>query len=150
MTAAENESLQKDIRRALIRRIMIYIGVILVIIIAFTFAFRQFKIYSDARLALREAKNIKMSLEMINTEYYAIGISIYDDTAEGNIRKGAYDYVKKIQGELKGEMKLTGYDSANRIITGIEYETENYIVRYSKNGKEETWRVSLIKELLSY
>ena len=87
---------------------------------------------------------------MINTEYYAIGISIYDDTAEGNIRKGAYDYVKKIQGELKGEMKLTGYDSANRIITGIEYETENYIVRYSKNGKEETWRVSLIKELLSY
>jgi hypothetical protein len=150
MTAAENESLQKDIRRALIRRIMIYIGVILVIIIAFTFAFRQFKIYSDARLALREAKNIKMSLEMINTEYYAIGISIYDDTAEGNIRKGACDYVKKIQGELKGEMKLTGYDSANRIITGIEYETENYIVRYSKNGKEETWRVSLIKELLSY
>ena len=150
MTAAENESLQKDIRRAFIRRIIVYIVVILVIIIAFTFAFRQFIIYSDARLALREAKNIKMSLEMINTEYYAIGISIYDDTAEGNIRKGAYDYVKKIQGELKGEMKLTGYDSANRIITGIEYETENYIVRYSKNGKEETWRVSLIKELLSY
>lgn len=150
MTAAENESLQKDIRRALIRRIMIYTGVILAIVIAFTFAFRQFKIYSNARLALREAKNIKMSLEMINTEYYAIGISIYDDTAEGNIRKGAHDYVKKIQGDIKGEMKLTGYDSANRIITGIEYETDNYIVRYSKNGKEETWKVSLIKELLSY
>ena len=150
MTAAENESLQKDIRRAFIRRIMIYIGVILAIVIAFTFAFRQFKIYSDARLALREAKNIKMSLDMINTEYYAIGISIYDDTAEGNIRKGARDYVKKIQGDLKGEMKLTGYDSSNRIITGIEYETDNYIVRYSKNGKEEIWKVSLIKELLSY
>ncbi len=150
MTAAENESLQRDIRRALFRRIMIYAVVILAIIVVFTYTFRQFKIYSNARLALREAKNIKMSLEIINTEYYAVGISIYDDTADGNLRKGARDYVYKIQGDIKGEMKLTGYDSAKRLITGLEYETEDYIVRYTRAGDDEKWQVSLIKELLSY
>lgn len=150
MTAAENESLQKDVRRALIRRITIYVVVIVTLVIVVAFAFRQFKIYSNARLALREAKNIKMSLEMINTEYYAIGLSIYDDTADGNIRKGARAYVEKIQGELKGEIKLTGYDSAKRLITGLEYENEGYIVRFKHNSEGDIWQVSLIKELLTY
>lgn len=150
MTAAESESLQRDIRRAFFRRIMIYIGVILALVIVVTYAFHQFKIYSNARLKLREAKNVKMSLEILNTEYYAAGISIYDDTAEGNLRKGAKAYVEKIQGELEGEVKLTGYDSKNRIITGLEYETKDYIVRYIRNGEEDTWTVSLIRELLTY
>ena len=150
MTAEENEILQRDIRRALIRRIVTYILIILALVIAFVYAFRQFKIYSNARLALREAKNIKMSLEMINTEYYAVGLTIYDDTADGNLRKGARDYVYKIQGDINGEIKLTGYDSKNRIITGLEYETEEYIVRFSRTGENEKWQVCLIKEILSY
>ena len=150
MTATENKSLQRDIRRALFRRIMVYAGVILAIVLVFTIAFRQFKIYSNARLALREAKNIKMSLEMVNMEYYALDISIYDDTADGNLRKGAYDYVRKTQGDFKGEIRLVGYDSTNRRITGLEYETEDYIVRYSHIGEEDKWQVCQIKELLTY
>ena len=150
MTAAENESLQRDIRRALFRRIMIYIGVISAVVIVFAFAFHQFKIYSNARLALREAKNIKMSLEMVDTEYYAANLSIYDNTADGNLRKGARDYVNRIQGDIKGDIKLTGYDVVNRLITGLEYETEDYIVRFKRSGDDESWQVCLIKELLSY
>ena len=150
MTASENESLQRDIRRAFFRRIMIYIGVILALAIIATFVFHQFKIYSNARLKLREAKNIKMSLEMINTEYYALGLSIYDEKAEGNIRKGAYTHMEKLQGELEGTVKLTGYDSAKRQITGLEYETKDYIVRYTRIGEEGEWKICLIKELLTY
>ncbi|MBR4341619.1 MAG: hypothetical protein IKP88_02725 [Lachnospiraceae bacterium] len=150
MSATENESLQRDIRRAFFRRIMIYIGVILAIAVIAVIAFRQFNTYSNARLKLREAKNIKISLEMVNTEYYALGLSIYDDTAEGNIRKGAYTHVEKLQGTIEGTVRLTGYDSKNRQITGLEYETEDYIVRYSRDGEEGKWVVCMIKELLTY
>lgn len=150
MTAAENESLQRDIRRAFFRRIMIYIGLIIAIVIVFAFVFHQFKIYSNARIALREAKNIKMSLEMVDTEYYAANLSIYDNTGDGNLRKGARDYVYRIQGDIKGDFKLTGYDTANRLITGLEYETEDYIVRFTRSSDDGAWQVCLIKELLSY
>ncbi len=150
MTASDNKSLQKDIRRAFIRRVLTYIVVILAIVIAFTIAFRQFKIYSNARLALREAKNIKLSLEMVNTEYYGIGTSIYDDAAEGNIKKGALSHVEKLQGSINGSVKLTGYDTKNRTITSLEFENEDYIVRYSRNGENDIWQVCLIKEILSY
>lgn len=150
MTASDKETLQKDIRRAFIRRVLTYAGIILILVIAFTIAFRQFKIYSNARLALREAKNIKLSLEVVNTEYYGIGTSIYDDTVEGNIRKGALSHVERLQGELNGSVKLTGYDTLKRIITGLEFENEDYVVRYYKNGKDDVWQVCLIKEILLY
>ncbi len=150
MTAEENEILQRDIRKALFRRIMLYIIVIAALVVVAVFVFRQFKIYSNARLKLREAKNIKITLEMLNTEYYAAGVSIYDEKADGNLRKGALTYVERIQGELKGSVKLTGYNSSKRQITGLEYETEDYIVRYSVTGDSDVWQVCLIKELLSY
>lgn len=150
MNASDSDSLRRDIRRAFIRRILIYAGVILAIVIVFAIAFSQFKRYSNARLVLREAKNIKMGLEMVNTEYYGAGLSIYDDSADGNIRKGALEHVKKLQGEPDGAIKLFGYDTSERLITGLEYETEEYIVRYTRKGEEEKWTVSLIKKLLEY
>lgn len=150
MFVKDNETYQRDIHRALIRRVLTYAGIILAIIVVFTFLFHKFRIYSNARLALREAKNVKMSLDMINTEYYAIGVSIYDDSVEDNLKKGARDYVFKIQGNLKGDFKLTGYDSTKRLITGLEYETDDYIVRYSHVDDEDKWQVCLIDEILSY
>ena len=150
MSVSDNETLQRDKQRAFFRRIMIYIGVIIAIIVIGAFLFHQFKVYSNARLRLREAKNIKISLEMIDTEYYAFGLSVYDDTADRNIRNGVCDHVEKLQGKLEGTIKLTGYDLTNRQITGFEYETEDYIVRYEKNDIENIWTVCLIKELLKY
>jgi len=150
MTASDNETLQRDIRRAMFRRIMTYIGIIVALAVIVAFVFHQFKVYSNARLKLREAKNIKMSLEVIDTELYAFGTSIYDDTCEGNIRKSAYAHVEKLQGKIEGLIKLTGYDSAKRLITELEYETKDYIIRYTRTGEQEEWKVCLIKELLTY
>ena len=146
--AAHN--LEQDKRRALIRRVIIITVVIIGLLIFSFLTFRSFKIYSEARIALREAKNIKMSLEVADLEYYSVGINIYDETAEGNIRKGAFDYVNKIQGNPDGFMRLTGYDTQTRKITGFEFETEKYIVRFSHNSEGDKWQIFQIKELLDY
>ncbi|GEM_PF-1474329 len=146
--AAQN--LEQDKRRAIIRNVIIITVVIIGVVILAIYTFRSFKLYSEARIALREAKNIKMTLEVADLEYYSIGSSIFDDTAEGNIRKGAYDYVNKIQNNPEGFMKLTGYDSQLRKITGFEYETEKYIIRFSHNSDGDKWQIFQIKELLDY
>ncbi len=143
-------NLEQDRRRAFIRRVII-IGIILIGLVVFSIlAFRSFKLYSDARLTLREAKNIKMTLDVADLEYYSVGLNIYDETAEGNIRKGALAYVNKIQGDPEGIIRLTGYDSQKRKITGFEYETEKYIIRYSHTSDGDSWQVYQIKELLNY
>ncbi|MBO4510133.1 MAG: hypothetical protein J5718_02165 [Lachnospiraceae bacterium] len=142
--------LEQDKRRAFIRKVVIAGIVIIGLVVFAILAFRSFKLYSEARMKLREAKNIKMTLEVADLEYYSIGTNIYDETAEGNIRKGAFDYVNKIQDNPEGIMRLTGYDSQLRKITGFEYETEKYIVRYSHTEEGDRWQIFQIKELLDY
>lgn len=148
----ENNGISREeaLRKMFIRRVIVVALIIAAVIIAITIVFRQFRLYSDARIALREAKNIKISLEVADMELYGAGLSIYDETAEGNLRKGAVTYVNKMQGELQGTYKLTGYDSSRHKITGFEYELEKFIVRYKYNEDGDTWQVFQIKELLTY
>ena len=141
---------QQDERRNMLRRILIFVVVICVLIIVATFIFNRFKVYSEARLALRETKNIKITLEIADLEYYSLGLNIYDETADGNIRVNAREYVNRMQGELEGIIRLTGYDSTRRKITGLEYELTDYIVRYTWTEDGEVWQVCQIKELLNY
>ena len=148
----ENNGITREqaLRKMFIRRVIVVALILTAIIIAITIAFNQFKLYSNARLALREAKNVKMTLEMVDLEYYGAGINIYDESAEGNIREGALAYVKKMQGNPEGTIKLTGYDSKKRKITGFEYELKDFIVRYTSNEDGDCWQVCQIKELLTY
>ena len=148
----ENNGITREeaLRKIFIRRVIVVALIIIAVVTVITISFRQFKIFSDARLALREAKNIKMTLEMADMELYSAGLCIYDETAEGNLRKGARAYVDKLQGDPEGTIKLTGYDSGKHKITGFEYELEKYIVRYSYTEDGDTWQVCQIKELLTY
>lgn len=151
MTTVEYEQKRlQDERRNAIRRILLIAIVICALIIVALFAFNSFKTYSEARLALREAKNIKITLEMADLEYYSLGLNIYDETADGNLRQGANEYLHRMQGDIEGIVRLTGYDSSKRKITGLEYELEDYIVRYTYNEEGETWQICQIKELLVY
>ncbi|MCR5726580.1 MAG: hypothetical protein K6G24_03855 [Lachnospiraceae bacterium] len=150
MQVNNSMSIEQQMKRASFRRILIAILIICVLLVIGVFVFSRFKGYSEARLTMREAKNIKMTLEMADMEYRGMGYSIYDETAEGNIRSGAVAYVNKIQGNPEGRMRLFGYDSTSRKITGFEYETDEYIVRYQYIDNKDTWKVFQIKELLAY
>ena len=150
MSGNRNEKYERDMLRYYIRRALIVAVILIAVILVISFAFKRFKLYSNAHLALREAKNIKISLETVDTEYYALGSNIYDETGNGNIKAGAMAYVKKVQSDPDGIIKLTGYDSKNRKITGFEYELDEYIVRYQIDDNGESWHVYQIKSLLDY
>jgi uncharacterized protein (UPF0333 family) len=159
-------SLEENSTRLMIRRILVFILVIAAGFIIGYFVFKRFNDLSDAHQVLREAKNIKMSLEMIDREYYAAGFSIYDENAKGNIRRTAYDYVHRLQGNITGDIRLSGYNTETRTITCLEYEAGDFIVRYKFNqddeksgddstedSKDETgssWQVFKIDEILGY
>ena len=99
-------SKEENSTRLMIRRIFIYIVVIIICLIIGYFIFKQFRDMSDARMALREAKNIFMSLEMVDMEYYGLGLTIYDEKAAGSIRSGAAEKARRLQGDVKGEIRI--------------------------------------------
>lgn len=150
MTENVQDKIQRDLRKNLRIRIIIYVLILAALVAACYLIFNVFRTNSNARIALREAKNIKISLEMADMELSATGLTIYDETADGNVRKGALSFVNRMQGNPEGRIRLNGYDSSKRKITGYEYEIGDYIVRYKLTSDGDSWGVYMIKEVTIY
>ncbi len=135
------------------RRQMIRIAVIgvLVLIGLICFAlFAWYRLYSGGRLALREAKNIRLAVTAVDIEAYAAGASVYaPDRAEG-LAVGVHDKIEYLA-DINGDFRLTGYDKKNHEVTGMTYRTKRYLVTFFKdtNGKE-TWTVDYMFKILDY
>lgn len=141
------ETTLKNRRRGRLKVVLI---VLLVLLVFGTPVIIYFRISADGRIALREAKNIKLSFQMISIEYYATGDSIYDNTRASGMGEGVRERIDEIL-ELNGSIKITSYDTGNRMVTGFIYTTGSYqvIYTYDKNTGG-SYRVNYIFKLFDF
>ncbi len=141
------ETTLKNRRRGRLKVILI---VLLVLLVFGTPAIIYFRISANGRVALREAKNIKLSFQMISIDYYARGESIYDNTRASGMSDGVRERIDEILGH-EGSIKITGYDPGDRTVTGFIYTTRSYqvIYTYDKNTGG-SYRVNYIFKLFDF
>jgi hypothetical protein len=133
---SSRERLKKRIRQ--IKNILLVVLILLVLGVP-TFAYFQIK--SDAHIALREAKNVKLTLEMLDIEYYAQGSSVYDTSNQNGLKDGVEEEVKK-QLENDGTVMLQSYSRKQRTIQAFTYTNKHFEVVYYEDEKEgDTWTV---------
>lgn len=141
------ETTLKNRRRGRLKVVLI---VLLVLLVFGTPVIIYFRISADGRIALREAKNIKLSFQMISIEYYAMGDSIYDNTRASGMGEGVRERIDEIL-ELKGSIKITSYDTGNRVVTGFIYTTGSYQVIYTYDKTTGgSYRVNYIFKLFDF
>ena len=103
----------RKIRR---KKIPIFIGLLIVAFLVMGVAFSYFYITTEARLTLREAKNVKLALDMLDIEYYGMGKSVYNpasgDGLSENVEKQVYDIA-----EQSGRIAIRSYDQMEHKIT---------------------------------
>ncbi len=134
------------------RRRMTWMAVIaatLVILLIGFLAFAQIRIASDGRLALREAKNIRLAAAAVDIEAYAAGQSIYAPERAEGLAQGVRERMERLV-DINGVIRLTGYDKATRKITGFTYRTEEYLVVLFEEDGEEHWQVYNLHKIMDY
>jgi hypothetical protein len=137
----EEDKLKRDMKNKKIRAVKIVLLVALVLLIIGVPVFFTFRIKTEGRLALREAKNVKLALEMISVEYYGMGLSIYDSTNASGLTDGVRSRLDEIIGE-DYDISVTSYDKNSRNITSFDYINDNYMVRYiCDTEKGDAWKV---------
>ena len=109
----------KKIRRNKIRN-MIVIFALLFILGAIGFSY--FHITTQGRLILREGKNVKLALDMLDVEYYAKQKSVYDSEKRNGLTEGVTQRVFDIVNQT-GEFEILSYDKKERNILCMVYET---------------------------
>jgi hypothetical protein len=125
-------------RLHIIKRILI-VAVILIIVCIPIFAY--FRISSSAHIALREAKNVKLTMEMLDIEYYGQGSSVYDGDRKNGLKKGVEDEIWNML-EHGGDVVLQSYNKKKRKITGFTYANQHYQVIYNYDDENgDSWQV---------
>ena len=137
----------KKIRRNKIRNMIV---IFMLLFILGTIAFSYFHITTQGRLVLREGKNVKLALDMLDVEYYGKQKSVYDaekrsGLADG-VKKRVYDIVNQ-----NGEFEILSYDKKEHTILCMVYEKEHYRVVYQcdENGNDQ-WKVDYLITIFDY
>lgn len=140
MSAQEQISI-KNIRKT---RWKLIAGVILAIMAISFLVITYVRITTDARLAYREAKNVRLAFQMMEIESYGSGKAFYDFTKQNGLADGVLEELAPFMGD-DGEVRLTGYNRYNHKVTGFVYTQGKFMVTYScdKQSKEH-WRVDYL------
>ncbi len=136
----------KKIRR---KRIKIAILIVLIVVAVFVILFNYFRIMHGGRTAFKEAKNVKLALNMLDIEYYAKGKSVYEPGKRHGLSKESLERIREIL-ENDGVIEITSYDSELKLVTGFTYQIDNYKVTYQYEDGEDKWDVDYLINLFNY
>ena len=126
--------------RQRIHKLFKIIGIILAALIIGAAVFFVFKLKSDAKAVLREAKNTRMALRSADIEMYARGKSVFNPSNTNGIEDGVPGLVNQIY-TPEGVYKITGYNTKRHEITGMTYENGHFLVTFQMKGEAIYWDV---------
>lgn len=119
-----------------IKFILIAVGLFIIGIAVFTF----FRIRSNAKDALRDAKNVYLALYTTDIEYYAQGKTIYDHSKPDGMAEGVKEKVEMLA-DSDGKYIITSYNMKRREVTGMQYRNGHYLVTLTIKDGHEIWTV---------
>lgn len=140
---------QKIQKSKLIKRIGTFLVVILLLLCVGFITFRYFYIVTEGRMALRQAKNIKIALDMLEIEYYGKNKTIYDASKQNGLAKDVETKVNDLVGQ-EGEFCLHAYNIKKHEILYMTYETECIRVIYRSDREGDGWKVEYMETIFDY
>lgn len=143
------ESRKRELKRIQQNKIRIFAIVLILALLSGAAAFTYFFITTEARLALREAKNVKLALDMLNIEYYGIGKSVYDPSKQDGLSANVEKQVAGIVDQT-GRIEIRSYDPGEHEILHMIYETDRFRVIYRSDEEGDGWRVECLATIFDY
>ena len=116
------------------------IGIILAALIIGAAVFFVFKLRSDAKAVLREAKNTRMALQSADIQMYGKNKTVFNPLSDDGMEDGTKGLVQQIY-TPEGTYKITGYDTEKHQITGMTYEKGHFFVTFQQKGEAIYWDV---------
>ena len=123
--------------------------ILVVLVFVLLAGFFVFKVHSEGRMALREAKNVRLALTTADIEMYGAGKSIYSPEMHNGLEDGVMEAVEKYAGVSDG-VTLLSYDRKNREIKMFTYKTQHYMITYILTDSGEEWIVDYLWRIFVY
>ena len=139
-----------------------YIVELMIIALLLAFAAAVTIITTQARHVFREAKDVRMALKFVGTQYYGEESSIFDNSKATGLRDGAAEDIAEVS-TRKGQVYLYAWDSKENVPLMFEYRkgaftviyiADSYTGKTDENGKVNSmmgsWEVKFSIRVLNY
>lgn len=141
--------LDKEYNRVVKKRIRLTVLIVLCAVILFVVLFNYFKITHNGRTAFKEAKNVKLALNMLDVEYYAKDKCVYEPGKKHGLSNESIERIRGIL-ENDGVVDIISYDKELKLVTCFTYQIDNYKVTYRYEDGEDKWDVDFFINLFDY
>ncbi len=141
--------LDKEYNKIVRKRIRIAVMIVLLVVVLFVVLFNYFKITHNGRTAFKEAKNVKLALNMLDIEYYSKGKCVFEPDKKHGLSKESIERIKGVV-ENDGVVDIISYDYELKLVTGFTYQIDNYKVTYRYEDGEDKWDVDFFINLYDY
>ena len=123
---------------------------VLVIAVVLCVVFFWLRINADARMALREAKDVRIAMKMKAIEVYGLGGTVYNPSTFSGMNKSTEESVLKMA-NADGSIILQSWDDDLREPNAFTYQKDRYIVIFSKDESGGlSWTVSYTFKVMEY
>jgi len=106
-----------------------YIIELVVITLVLIFVVVSTAITLSARRAFREAKDVRLALKFVGTQYYGANTSIFDPSKPTGLADGAAEDIAAVSTQ-KGQVILYAWDEKENVPLKFEYRKGLYTVTY--------------------
>lgn len=147
----QNSSQYKLTPGYLIRRIWKIIIIIILVLIIGTVGGWYIQTQSSARLALAEAKNVQLAVNLMSSSAYASNVNMYDAASASGISE---EYIEQIRqfADVDGTLYITDWNRDYNEMEAFHYVTGKYTVYYTYDFEDAqaSWRVDYSMPMIGY
>lgn len=128
---------------------ILFITAVLAVLLAPMAWYYDFSI--RARSVLMDAKNIQLSMRLLNIQYYGVDRVIYQPGTKSGMATDTLEDIKHLS-NTDGEIILIYWDYEDNVPGKFYYKTEDFlaIYEYDTIRKEPTWEVLRLNEIINY
>ena len=130
-------------------KILNFILIVIIVLFVGTVVFFIFRLNSNAKTALRDAKNVLLAIYTTDIEMYGENSCVYDPLSRDGLQDGVEESVARLMSP-PGDYSITAYSYKKHEVTGLEYRWGRYIVTYSKKGENIKWDVDYLLNVYKY
>lgn len=109
-----------------------------------------FRINSETRDAMRQARDIRIAMKMKAIEQYGLGGKLYQPTARNGMADGMEEDILKMA-DAEGDIVLQAWDSDNNEPAAFTFQKDRYIINFKeKEDGSAIWDGYYTLKLLEY
>ena len=133
-------------------RLVLHILLILIILIIVLSPVTWFyDNHIEAKSILMDAKNIQLSMRLLNIQYYGDDRNIYEPGTENGMAKDTLEEIKHLS-DTQGDIILVYWNWEDNLPGKFYYETDDFLAIYEYDAirREPTWEVFRLNEIIGF